>query len=1194
MKKKDKAALIKIIIGGLVLVGLYFGYQAMSGGGSPFSMAGEEKEKKPVLYYDFESVRTVQPTRQFTYRRSRGARARAIPMASHREVPDVSGYKGVNNGKIIEKVTMVEPGLTPGGTGGPGKAAEFDAISGQRVLRTSRSPGYRGGYAQQNTPPGSSIVPNDQPGLKRIFGKNEVTVCSWLKLPEKAKGKTQTYNELWGSDIFSLLHKPKTKSKVNKNLVQFFGNQGPWDDQKDKRGRQVRGVKSPTLAKANLSPGEIITIENIKGNWSERIHPNGCNPKYSYCRNLELSCEEKTIGTFTDDKKNKIGDYVPLVKFKEGVKAPKGATRLYVSVKDSAYFDNSGNRRTYPRKYAKPCSLTIKAPEGESSKDENSTLLQFWVKGKGKQGYDVSEGLVQKDENTHICAVYSAHKKEQILYINGQAKPKGKKNITGLAKSSYNFILGGDSRPQYKYKRAYDGMLDDFMIFDQALSAYEVTKLYLGSESGMRPEGESGIDENVCKDWARQVINRLNQYTKQTRSKEIEKCDPTLLSLSKEKINGQSVNYDTNRDGWFTPQDALMVINTLNNNNISQGDKNTACRKMRDDMRSPCVKVACSTPPVITNPPGAHSNVERALKITDEGFTPSTLVTGENLIASIKATPNEQGGAPYVSKMSFIFNALNMKLGPRVEVRVDGVNQDLEVDEIVSGYDGLSKFNTLLMGVPDKLVGEIYSVRIKFKKPLKITDEPIINIYADVTEAPSSPTIGFLNVGLEFKAFEWASCTKDGQFEYLDSDENNILINPYAWYRAVNACKKEGLITRGWRFLFGRYMETEETDSCQSDKIFSYSCLEELVSSLKSKDCSNCRKEGEELVCGLPPAGISVAKIDNYSTRSRLVTPGEQTLSTWDVSSLNGQALAVNELKVGVTTCNNSNSCAKSTTELKEEVRELGLYIGDTLIDKKVPFAIGSEAGTVTFKNSKGLFSIPKNRTTAITVKALLNAPNGQLGGPKSENIVAYLASTDKSRIGSGSQKLGNVAYLVKSYPTVTVSSPSSSTLTAGEVETIKVTVAADSAGDITFKKIVINAVSLVASIDGAAIRMGGMDISTFTSINGVAASKDGADITIEFSREQRITAGTSKTYSVLLNVTAVGSGSDSLVTKLKGDVPRAQATGTYAAISSDNSFVWSDMAGSKGYIHTESTEDHLNGKWVETLPSGAKGLYKS
>lgn len=39
MKKKDKAALMKIVIGGLVLVGLYFGWQAMSGDSSPFSMA---------------------------------------------------------------------------------------------------------------------------------------------------------------------------------------------------------------------------------------------------------------------------------------------------------------------------------------------------------------------------------------------------------------------------------------------------------------------------------------------------------------------------------------------------------------------------------------------------------------------------------------------------------------------------------------------------------------------------------------------------------------------------------------------------------------------------------------------------------------------------------------------------------------------------------------------------------------------------------------------------------------------------------------------------------------------------------------------------------------------------------------------------------------------------------------------------
>jgi len=965
MKKKDKAALIKIIIGGLVLVGLYFGYQAMSGGGSPFSMAGEEREKKPVLYYDFESVRTVQPTpptRRFTYRRSRGARpgARAgvTSLASYREVPDVSGHGLVFNGKIIEKVTMVEPGLTPGGTGGPGKAAKFDAISGQRVLRTYRSPGYRGGYAQQNTPPGSSIIPNNQAGIKRIFEGGAVTVCSRVKLPEKAKGKTQTYNELWGSDIFSLLHKPETKSKVNKGSISWFGNQGPWGHQKDKRGRNIRGVMPPTLAKANLSPDEVVTVEIGPGYWSGRIYPPGCNPEYKYCRNLEFSCDEKTIGSFTDDQNNEIGDYVPLVNFKEGVKAPKGATRFYVSSLDTAYFDNSGNkwpgRRTYPRRYKTGCSLVVMKPEEESSKDENSTLLQFWVKGKGRQGYDVSEGLVQKDENTHICAVYSAHKKEQILYINGQAQPKGKKNITGLAKSSYNFILGGDPRPTVKGKRAFDGWQDDFMIFDQALSANEVLKLYLGSEE----EGEGEF----------------------------------LASLK----------------GIISSMSKIIVV--------------------VENLRSKSVPNSCRNAALIT---------------------------------------------------------------------LDVVNRYMKK------YPG----------------------------------------------AKESCSAGYLEF-VKKPWYDFGGFKSDG---YLSPIDILVFIN-----------------------------------------IFNDPKLSLLEKNNKCKEIQRIAKS----ICKIPvplKTEISVAKINNYSTRSRLVTPGEQTLGMWVASG----AEAVYELKVGVTTCNKPNSCDKSTTELSQEVRELRLYIGNTLIAKKPPFAIGSEAGTVTFKASEGLFTIPKNGTTTFTVKALLNAPNGQLGGPKSENIVAYLASTDKSKIASGSQKLSNEAYLVKSYPTVTVSRPSSSTLTTGEVEAIKVTVAADSAGDITFKKIVINAVSLVASIDGAAIRMGGMDISTFTSINGVAASKDGADITIEFSREQRLTAGTSKTYSVLLNVTAVGSGSDSLVTKLKGDVPRAQATGTYAAISSDNSFVWSDMAGSKGYIHTEGaegvegTEDHLNGKWVETLPSGGNGLFK-
>jgi len=950
MKKKDQESLRKIVIIGLVLVVGYLGYQAMSGDGSPFGRAGEIK---PILHYDFESVHTVQSTGYRPTRYTpgyRGGRGRTLS-PSYQEVLDVSGYK--NHGRITAKVTIIEPGLIPDGTGGPGKAAKFDAISGQRAPTTYRSPGYRGGRATANLT-GNRITPKNQVALKRIFRKNEVTVCSWFKLPKKAKGKTQKYNELAGNDIFSILEKPQPKSKLNKNLAQFFGNQGLWEHQKDKRGRPVRGVKPPTLAKENLSSGEIITIEKIEGVYSGRIYPNRCNPKYRYCRNLEFSCEEKTYGTFTDNKRNKIGDYVPLIKFKKGVKVPKLATRLYVSVKDSAYFDNSGNRRTNPRKYTKPCSVTFKAPEGKGSKDKDSTLLQFWVKGTGKQGYDVSEGLVQKDENTHFCAVFSGNNRRQTLYINGKPQPSGPKKITKLYNPRFNFVLGGDPRNDI---RAYDGILDDFKIFDQALSANEVLKLYLGSEE----EGEGEFLASLKK---------------------------AVIAMSKVFILRDQIVPNRCRSA------ALEVLDVVN-------------RYMK---KYPGAKESCSA-----------------------------------------------GYLEFVKKPWYDFG---------------GFKSD--------GY--LSPIDILVF----------------------------INIFND-------PKLSLV-------------------------EKNNKCI--------------------------------------------------EIQRTAKS-------------ICKIPvPLKTEITAYRSYSKEKiRFVTPGEETVGKWEISSTNGKAQTVKELKVGLTTCNNSKVfCIGEKSllayELKEEVAELRLYLDETLIAKEVPsFVSGSKRGIVTFKDSSGLFNVPKEGTRLeITVKAVLNTPNGLLGGPETENIVTYLASTEESKISSNSEKLSDMVRLVKSYPTVTVSSPSSSILSTGEVEALKFTVTADSAGDITFKKIEINAVSLVASIDGAAIRMGGMDISTFTSINGVAASKDGADVTIEFSREQRLTAGTSKTYEILLILSNISSGNDAVLTKLRGDATKFATLDTYAVVSSDpnNSFVWSDMAGSNGGIHTEDTEDWHNDYKVKVLPSSAKGLSKS
>ena len=170
--------------------------------------------------------------------------------------------------------------------------------------------------------------------------------------------------------------------------------------------------------------------------------------------------------------------------------------------------------------------------------------------------------------------------------------------------------------------------------------------------------------------------------------------------------------------------------------------------------------------------------------------------------------------------------------------------------------------------------------------------------------------------------------------------------------------------------------------------------------------------------------------------------------------------------------------------------------------------------------------------------------------------------------------------------------------MTSGEVEALKFTVAAGSGGDIEFKKFEINVVSTIASItaDTVVVRSGGVDVPESAVIANLIDVAGGADGQITFTTPERIAAGTSKTYSIFLNVTALASGADSLVTKLKGDATGYVTPAAYSVLAAvaTNSFVWSDMAGSGGNPHSTTTADWHNGYNLKTLPSGAKGLTKS
>jgi hypothetical protein len=358
---------------------------------------------------------------------------------------------------------------------------------------------------------------------------------------------------------------------------------------------------------------------------------------------------------------------------------------------------------------------------------------------------------------------------------------------------------------------------------------------------------------------------------------------------------------------------------------------------------------------------------------------------------------------------------------------------------------------------------------------------------------------------------------------------------------------------------------------------------------------------------------IQIIKVDNTVTEAGLVTPGEITLAAFDFFAKESGA-QVNKIRLGVST-----TTASTTSALAQEVKEIRLYDGTTQIAWGVPAASGPTAGVVKLSNSNGLFTLDANTTKQLTVKAVLGdcvtsacssyTMKGLSGQSSSTvGIVAYIDLTNDfeavagnttltSITSSSGEDVGNIKRLYKSYPTITVSSPSSSILTTGEVEALKFTVAASSAGDVEVGRIEINVVSTGASItaDTVTIRSGGVDVAETATIANAADGVGGTDGIIEFTTPERIAAGTSKTYSIYLNVTAVRSGADSLVTKLKGDATDYVTPDTFAIVSQGtNSFVWSDMAGSSGNPHSATTADWHNGFNLKTLPSGAKGLTKS
>ena len=347
-------------------------------------------------------------------------------------------------------------------------------------------------------------------------------------------------------------------------------------------------------------------------------------------------------------------------------------------------------------------------------------------------------------------------------------------------------------------------------------------------------------------------------------------------------------------------------------------------------------------------------------------------------------------------------------------------------------------------------------------------------------------------------------------------------------------------------------------------------------------------------------------------TRAGLVVAGnEVTLAKFRFTAQN-EDLELKKIKVGVV----DSATSTSATSTANEVSLLKLYDGTTLLAEQ---PIDSSTGLATFTGLSG-FVVPKDSSKTLTVKADLNTISG--GADSGESLYAFLSTSSFEMLGQNTITefststgcvtnkgcYGNRKVVYKTVPTIEVADAEDTLLSINSEEPLmKFTVTADEAENVSIKRIAlqISATNATVSLDtlgDIAIKDLTNDVwyrtsdgtLTHTTTSNIGDGKS-ATSTITFADTGGVTiaAGSSVTFQVYVNVTALGSGSASVQGKLilaTGE-DTAPKKGEVDDLDDDYYFIWSDNS---AIPHSETTSDWFNGYKVEGLPTPAKTISKS
>ncbi|MFA6593778.1 MAG: hypothetical protein WCT16_00825 [Candidatus Buchananbacteria bacterium] len=267
-----------------------------------------------------------------------------------------------------------------------------------------------------------------------------------------------------------------------------------------------------------------------------------------------------------------------------------------------------------------------------------------------------------------------------------------------------------------------------------------------------------------------------------------------------------------------------------------------------------------------------------------------------------------------------------------------------------------------------------------------------------------------------------------------------------------------------------------------------------------------------------------------------------------------------------------------------------------------------SAAGLALFNNLS--IWVPKGVGASVTIKALVADATGAKSGDtvrlnlnesdgstpttfsavsKSTGSVVYTFSSNTGFV------TGNPMIVRKTKPTVSLVSLPTTVLADGTQTISKFSIAADAAGDVTWRRI-----GFVYATSADAVKITASTIYLYkdgdnTKLNatGTSTSANAAKIIeVDTVNEQTITKGTSQTYVLKGDITG-SSANTSITVKISGTSDTAGTSTTYANYNgAETMFRWSDRSGSADDgVHASGSDDWCDSNYVKTLPSDSQTL---